>query len=516
VSVAQGEATSRLPRAGLLVGLGAAGSRILGFVRDVAIAAVLGAGPVADAFLVAFRVPNLVRRVLADGGLNGAFVPLLARIESEKSAVAASRFAAESIVATALFGAAVVAAVILFAPFVVMLLAAGYAGEDERLVLAASYLRLCAPFIGLSLVAALLTALLSARRRFAAVAAVSVAANGVLLAFLAVLAGLALDEARAAIWLACGVGLSGLVQLGAVMAACRPVWPGLARPRWSPDMGWLFALSGPALVANAAPQLIAVAATQLASAIPSAVSWFYYAERLVQLPISFVSLAAGMVVLPEVVARSAGTDARLAMVARAGEAALALSLPAAAAFLVLAEPMAAVLFVRGAFTAGDAAMTAGALKALAVGLPAAALARVFMQAAFAEGEMRVPVVATLGGIVATLGAGLLLGGQPGATGVSLAMSAGLVANAALLLLSPAVRRAATRLEWGRILRLALASALMAVAVAGLATWAGGWLAPGTGSLAGMVTLGAICLAGLGLYGILCLVLGADPRRFLRQ
>lgn len=515
MSAPAAETASPLPRAGLLVGLGAAGSRILGFVRDVAIAAVIGAGPVADAFLVAFRLPNLVRRVLADGGLNGAFVPLLLRIGAERGPAAARRFAAESIAATALVGLVLVALVALLAPLVVLSLAAGYAGGDERLPLAASYLRLAAPFIGFSLVAALLTALLSAERRFSAVAAIALAANVVLLVFLAVLSGLALDEAQAATWLALGVGLSGLLQLVAVMVACRGVWPGFARPRWSPDMRRLFALSGPALVANAAPQLIAVAATQLASAIPSAVSWFYYAERLFQLPLSFVSLAAGMVVLPEIAARAAGADARRAMTALAGEAALALTLPAAAAFLVLAEPMAAVLFVRGAFSVHDAAMTADALRALAVGLPAAALARVFMQAAFAEGNMRVPVVAALGGITATLGAGLLLRGLPGATGVALAMSAGLAANAVLLLLSPAVRRAAAALDAGRILRLVMASAVMATAVAGLAAWGADSLRPAGNGILSLALLAAICLAGLVVYGALCLALRVDPRRLLR-
>ncbi len=111
MSAPAAETASLLPRAGLLVGLGAAGSRILGFVRDVAIAAVIGAGPVADAFLVAFRLPNLVRRVLADGGLNGAFVPLLLRIGAERGPAAARRFAAESIVATALLGLVLVALV---------------------------------------------------------------------------------------------------------------------------------------------------------------------------------------------------------------------------------------------------------------------------------------------------------------------------------------------------------------------------------------------------------------------
>lgn len=516
MSAPAAETASPLPRAGLLVGLGAAGSRILGFVRDVAIAAVIGAGPVADAFLVAFRLPNLVRRVLADGGLNGAFVPLFLHIGAERGPVAARRFAAESIAATALLGFGIVALVTLLAPLVVLTLAAGYAGGDERLPLAASYLRLSAPFIGFSLIAALLTAFLSAERRFSAVAAIALAANVVLLAFLAILSGLALDERSAATWLALGVGLSGLLQLVAVMAASRGVWPGLARPHWSPDMRRLFALGGPALMASAAPQLMAVAATQLASAIPSAVSWFYYAERLFQLPLSFVSLAAGMVVLPEIAARAAGADARHAVAARAGEAALALSLPAASAFLVLAEPMAAVLFVRGAFSAHDAAMTADALKALAVGLPAAALARVFMQAAFAEGDMRVPVMATLGSIAATLLAGLILKGLSGATGVALAMSAGLIANAALLLLSPAVRQAAAALDAGRILRLGLASVVMAVAVAGLAAWGAGSLTPGRNGLVSLALLAAICLAGLALYGVLCVALRVDPRRLLRH
>jgi putative peptidoglycan lipid II flippase len=300
-----------LARSTLVVGLATAVSRLLGFARDILIAGTLGAGPVADAFLVAFRLPNLFRRILGEGGLNAGFVPLYARLRAERGDAEAREFAGEALAWLAMALVALLAAVELGAGLVVLGLAAGYAEEDATFRLATLYTRVAFPFVAGVTLASLLAALLNAERRFAAASLAPVAVNAVLIAALLLLQTRPdLPPSRSAFWLAAAVAISGVVHLAIVAVAARGFLATIRfrRLRLSADLRRLFALGASGLAASGAAQFIVVAGTQVASFTPSAVSWLYYADRVFQLPLGFVGSALGIVLLSDMAARHAQGD----------------------------------------------------------------------------------------------------------------------------------------------------------------------------------------------------------------
>lgn len=511
-----------LLRSAALVGLAAAASRLTGFARDVAIAAALGAGPAADAFLVAFRLPNLVRRTLAEGGIEAALVPLLARIEAERGREAAARFAGEAFSWIALLVLALVALVEVAAGSVVLLVAAGYAGEPETLDLAAHLTRLAFPFVAGATLAAFLGAVLTAGRRPLPAALAPLAVNLVLLAALAAIAmrGDPSAEARAA-GLALAVTLAGLVQLAIVAYAARGM-PHLLprRPRLSPDLVRLGRLGGPALAASAAAPLMILAANQVASFTPSAVSWLYYAERLFGLPLGFVGVAVGLVLLPEMAARDAAGDRARFLEAqnRALEAALLLALPAALGLGILAYPIAHVLFERGAFGPEDTAGTALALAGLSPGLPFAAAAKVLSQALFARARGRAALLACGLGVLVTAAAAFLLAERLGILGIGLGASVGLAAHAAslaVLLRGEGLWDTDARLR-ERLVRMGGACLAMGAALFGLRDLVAGLAGPLRPGFVDALLLAGFCLVGLGVYAAAALAFGALTRDDLRR
>jgi putative peptidoglycan lipid II flippase len=272
-----------LIRSSLLVGLGSVASRILGFIRDVLFAQALGAGPVADAFLAAFRLPNLVRRILGEGGLNPALVPALSRLESDDAAQTAGDV-------LSLFGLALLALtglVEIGAGLLALLLAPGLQGDGETLALVALYTRLSFPIVLCVTLASIGGAVLNLHGRFTATALAPLVVNSALILALVTLeTGLGLPLARKAAWLAAASSLAGLIQLGLVAAALLRRGSALVRfrkPRWSPLVKSLLLAGFPVLAASGAVQIYFLAATQIASFWPSGVSWLYYAERVMQL-----------------------------------------------------------------------------------------------------------------------------------------------------------------------------------------------------------------------------------------
>ncbi|MDJ1158739.1 murein biosynthesis integral membrane protein MurJ [Chelatococcus sp. SYSU_G07232] len=503
-----------LARAGLVVGVSTVLSRLLGFARDMLIARVLGAGPVADAFLIAFRVPNLARRVLAEGGLNAGIVPLQAHIATEQGAAAAHRFAAESLTASALLLLAVTAVAELAAPWIVTMLASGY-DSPGKLALAAHYLRLAFPFVTAAGLASVVSAFLNAQRRFAAAAVAPALVNVLLVGALVVLdgaSGMTAEELGAA--LAIAVTVSGLVHLVAVAlaAAALPQPLRLVWPRRSANLRRLARLVLPALAASGVAQFAILVGTQVASYRPGAVSWLYYADRVFQLPLSFVGVAVGIVLLPEIAARLGRGDEAGAGEAqtRALEAALALALPAAVALTVLAWPIAQGLFQHGAFTAGDTAGTAAALAGLAPGLPAAVAGKVLAQPFFARERLRLPLAAGFAGLAVTGLAGGVLNRWYGVAGIALGVSLGLWAHAGLLAFGLWRGRLwqADRGFSARLPRFALACAVMGLAVNGLADLLGPWLEPARALPLKLTALAGLSLVGAVVYGLAACLFGA--------
>jgi putative peptidoglycan lipid II flippase len=494
-----------LVRSTLLVGAASAASRILGFVRDVLFAQVLGAGPVADAFLAAFRLPTRLRRVLAEGGLNPALVPVLVRLPPEEGA----RFAGETIAALSLALLALTAIVEAAAGGAVLLLAPGLADDPGTLALAAFYTRLAFPLVVGVTLASFLAAILNARRRFLASALAPLAVNAALIAVLLLVRHREdLDAGFRGLWLAAAASLSGLVQLALLaLALLRPGEPilGPLRLRRSPALKGLVLTALPVLAAGAGSQLLVVVGTQVASFVPSGLSWLYYADRVAQLPIGIIASAAGMVLLPELTTRLAAGEhgAVVASQNRALELALLVALPAAAALSCLAHPIASVLFERGAFGPADAKGTALALTGLALSLPPAVVVKILSQTLFAGGRTRASLAALGAGLAATAAAALLLAGPLGILGIACGIALGNLAQMGVSVL--ALRRAGLfgpdRSLGRRTLRIVAACLVLA---AGLL--AGTRLLP-----ADAPGLAALCLGGLALYAAAGWAVGAVTR-----
>ena len=422
-----------LIRSSLLVGLGSAASRVLGFVRDILFAQALGAGPVADAFLAAFRLPNLVRRIVGEGGLNPVLVPHLSQLEPHD----ASRLAGDVMSGFALALLGLTAIVEIAAGALALLLAPGLHDDGQTLALVALYTRLSFPIVLCVTLASIAAAILNMRGRFAATALAPLAVNGGLILALVVLETASpfrsqrrphgLREHRA---------LPGFIQLVLVFLAVRGSDAIRFRiPRWSSTLKSLLLAGFPALVASGAVQLFVLAGTQVASFWPSAISWLYYAERVVQLPLGLIAALGASVLLPELARRHRGGETAAIVEAqhRALEVALLLALPASAALAILAFPITVVLFERGAFLSSDAEGTAWVLGALSLGLPFATLGKVLSQTLFARGALRQTLAAALLGIVVTLAGSFGLASRWGATGIALGISLGCVTHAAAMI-----------------------------------------------------------------------------------
>lgn len=496
-------------RSSLLVGLGAAASRILGFVRDVLFAQALGAGPVADAFLAAFRLPNLVRRVVGEGGLNPALVPVLGALDPENSA----RVAGDVVTVFALSLLAVTGLVEIGAGLFALVLAPGLADEPGTLGLVALYTRLAFPSVIVITLASIGAALLNIHRRYTTSSLAPLAVNGGLIAAILVMeTRFSLPIGQKAAWLAGASSLAGALQLAIVGWAVRRAGPALLRfrrPVWSPALKSLLLAGFPALVASGAVQLFVLVGTQVASFWPSGVSWLYYADRVVQLPLGLMAALASSVLLPELAARFRAGERRHLVAAqnRAIGLGLLLSVPGSVALLCLAEPIATVLFRRGAFDDADAAGTASMLMGLSLGLPAATLAKVFSQALFAKGALRGAVMATIAGLAATALLAYLLGTLWDVFGLALGVSLGCLVHAVVLawLLDRAGLWSPDRALISKSLRILGASALM-----------GGFLLGGLRivSHTDAFDLAMLCLGGLWVYGVAAFLLGAVTRRDL--
>jgi putative peptidoglycan lipid II flippase len=494
-----------LVRSSLLVGSGAIASRLLGFARDVLFAQVLGAGPVADAFLAAFRVPNVIRRTLGEGGLNPALVPALARLPPTE----APRFVGEVFTTLALILVALIAVVELCAGLAIFVLAPGLAEDPATFDLAALYARLAFPLVfGLTL-ASFVSAALNHRRRFLAATLAPLAMNAVLVVALAALRASALSLSEQAAWLATTASIAGLVQLAAVAGAFRgadaPIR--LAPPRWSRPLKKLLAQAGLAMLAGSAVPLVVLVGTQAASFQPSGLSWLYYADRLVQLPLSAFGAVTGIVLLPELASRHVSSEPTSAVTAqnRALSYGLLLACPAAMALVILAEPIAAILFERGAFGPDDTRGTAAALMGMSMGLPFAAAGKVLAQSLFARGDMRATLAALLAGLVATAAASLLLGPVLGVRGFGLAIATGFAAHAGVL--GIALHRD-DRLGFDRALAGQLGRTMLATLALGVALVL---VLVGLDERPEPLALAALCLGGLGFYALAALATGALPR-----
>jgi putative peptidoglycan lipid II flippase len=495
-------------RSFLTVSTGTLASRLLGFARDSMMAALFGAGPVADAFLVAFQGVNVVRRLLTEGALNAALIPAWLRVREAGGAAAAAAFAgsvlgtisAALVVATALIGLAM--------PLVITALAPGFAGQPT-LQLAVDDARLMLPYLAFAGPVTVLMALLNAQNRFVLTAFSPLLFNIALIAVMAVLLGWRVDAVHAALIIAGTVGIAGLLQLLILVSHGSSIASPL-RISFDADMRGFLRKAAPGMIASAGPQLLVLGGAIVASSSPSAVSWLYFANRLIELPLGIVGVAMGTVLVPELTRALRGDDRGAIAYAesRGLELAAGLALPATLGLIVLSEPIVRMLFEHGAFTADDTAATSRALMWLALGLPAHVLVKALSPAFFARDDTLTPLWAACKGFAVAVVLAVVLGHVYGASGIAGSIAIGAWSSAFSLIRRGAASfgfsiDAAARRRLPRIVAAALAMGGLLWPSAALVLP----LATGAHGIARAVLLGVLISCGIAVYGLLLALFG---------
>ncbi|MGQ4272592.1 murein biosynthesis integral membrane protein MurJ [Terrihabitans sp. B22-R8] len=408
-------------------------SRLFGFVRDVLMAAMLGAGPLADAFMVAFRLPNHFRAIFAEGAFNSAFVPRYSAVLTQDGKDAARSFAGAILSLVIVVQLILLALALVATPVLVRLLAPGFTDDPAQFALTVDLTRITFPYLGLIAVVTLISGILNAHGRFAAAAAAPILLN---IAMIGVLfAAFAFPSAAHA--LAWGVLVSGFAQLAFVYADLRRTWGPLVfrRPRLSPDLRKFLRAFGPAVLGSTGVQLAMFADTIIASFLPSgSVSFLYYADRLYQLPLAVIGIAIGVVLLPDLSKKvAAGDDVGAGeRLNRALEGIALLTLPCVVVFMLASEPVLAVLFGRGAFDQTAIAGSARALEAYGIGLTAVVALRALTPAFHARGDTATPVKALAVSILVNIALKIALIGPLAHAGLALATAIGACVNALIL------------------------------------------------------------------------------------
>lgn len=504
-----------LMRSGLVVSVMTLLSRVMGLMRDVVVAALFGAGNGADAFFVAFKIPNFMRRLFAEGAFNQAFVPVLSEYATRGSkrevrelldAVAGSLTAVLALI-TAVF--------MLAAPWLVWGFAPGFGRDPAKLALTADMLQLTFPYLLLVSLTAFAGSVLNTWNRFAVPAFTPVLLNLSLIGAALLLTPLMDEPAMALAW---GVLIAGVAQLAfqvpfLVRLGLMPrPWPDFAHS----GVRRILVLMAPALFGVSVSQINLLLDTVLASLLaPGSVSWLYYSDRLVELPLGVFGIAIGTVILPALSKRHAEQSGEhfAAMLDWAIRAVLLLGLPAALALAVLAEPLLISLFHYGAMTERDIAMAAMSLRAYSLGLVAFMLIKVLAPGFFARQNTRTPVKIGIIAMVANMVFNLILiwplahAGLALATALSAFLNAGLLGwllkKEGVLVFQPGWGRYAVQLLGG--------CTVMGVGLAWLAPDWQQWL--GWGVWARVQWLAALVVAGAAVYFAWLAAFGVRVRHF---
>jgi putative peptidoglycan lipid II flippase len=463
-----------LYRGFLTVGGLTAVSRVFGFVRDVLLAAVMGTGWVADAFFVSFRFPNLFRALFAEGAFNSAFVPLFTKRLRAEGDARAREFAEEALSILLVGVTATVILAEIFMPYLVRAIAPGFSDDPKKFELAVLLTRITFPYLVCMSLVALTAGVLNAHQKFRAPAATPILLNLVLIAvtLFAAASGFR-DQPEAGIIQAWGVAIAGFAQLLFVAWAARGLGMDLRfrLPRLTPDMRRLVKLAVPGLITGGINQVNIFIGTMIASLQASAVSFLYYADRVMQLPLGMVGIAIGVVLLPTLTRHLADADetAALASQNRSLEFALLLTLPASVALIVIPDPIIQVLFQRGSFTAEATRQVSLALAAYAAGLTAFVATKVFLPGFFAREDTATPMRFVAASVAVNIGGSLLMFPFIGHVGIAIATSLSGWTNALLLMIT-LMRRGHFRFDAAlkrRAPRIVGASVAMGAALYGL-------------------------------------------------
>jgi len=500
-------------------------SRVLGFVRQVLIAGVIGAGgnPVADAFWAAFRLPNMFRRLFAEGAFQAAFIPLFQGKLVSTDGLEARRFAEEVMAGLLVILLTLTILVELAAPVFVHLVASGFADDSEKFDLTTLYLRIMFPYLACMSLVGLMSGILNSLDKFLAYAAAPLLLNICQIAALLYYADHGIETTGLA--LAIATTISGVLQLLLLLWAARRqgYLLGLRVPKWTPGVKRLVILGTPGFISAGAVQINLIIGTNIASQEPGAVSWLMNADQLYQLPLAVIGIALGVVLLPMLSRRVKAGDEAGAVNAlnRSLEVSAILTFPAAMAFIIMAAPICDALF-RGlatdalglfggrssAFTQDDVIKTGAALAMFGFGLPAFVWHKVFSPAFFAREDTKTPMNFALTSIV--INSVLALALFPRFGFLAVAFSTSVAAWVQVLLLGGTLARRRLFIPDKRLLLRAPMMVLASIAMGGFLIFAMKHI----GFIASLTLdrewLATIAIAGLAaaFYGVLVLALGA--------
>jgi putative peptidoglycan lipid II flippase len=494
-------------------------SRVTGFARDIMLAAILGAGPVADAFFVALRLPNHFRAIFAEGAFNSAFIPAYARVRGSDGAAAAKLFSDRIFMLLLASQIVLLAAALLFTPAVIDLLAPGFGKDPARFSLAVDLTRITFPYLLLISLVTLYSGILNALDRFVTAAAAPILLNLSIMMTLA-LAAFFPTAGHAAAW---GVLIAGILEflLVAGDVGRRGALPRFCWPKFDTDVKTFLKRFGPATVGSAETQIALFADTIIASfLVAGSLSALYYADRLNQLPIGVIGIAAGTVLLPEMARRITAGDESGAKHAqnRAVEFTLVLAVPCLIAFIMVPELIMRALFGRGAFTAANAAAAAATLTAYAIGLLPFVLMRSATTTFLARGDTITPVKALFVAVAVNVALKIVLMGSYAQVGLAIATSIGAWVN--LLLLVWFASRQNLIVVDAR-LRQAVVKLLGAAVALAAAIWGAEWtvfrVIPAGTAFRDEMALAAVVLVSAVIYGgIIAVLFGRQLLTALRR
>ncbi len=490
-------------------------SRVLGLVRDMVIARYFGAGAGADAFFVAFKIPNFLRRLFAEGAFSQAFVPVLSSYRQQESLDEVRRLvnAVAGSLGLVLLGVTLVA--MLGAPVLTAVFAPGFVGDDEKFVLASDMLRITFPYLLLISLTAFAGGILNSYDRFAIPAFTPVLLNLAMIGAAIFLAPLMETPIMALAW---GVFIAGALQLFFQLPFLMKLGL-LPRPRVDyrhEGVTRILKLMAPAMFGVSVSQINLLLDTVLASFLQTgSVSWLYYSDRLAELPLGVFGIAIATVILPNLSRKhaSASMDQFASTLDWAVRAVLLIGVPAALALVLLAEPLIATLFHYGEVTDRDVLMSAQSLRAYSAGLLAFMMIKVLAPGYFAREDTRTPVKIGIIAMVANMALNLMLIFPLAHAGLALATSISAWLNTFLLwrgLKKDGVWK--SQPGWGRFfLQLGLANAALAATILYLQPPVDQWM--GASGLQRASDMTMLVVAGVLVYFVVLALAGVRVRHF---
>ncbi len=493
-------------------------SRILGFIRDAIVARVFGAGVATDAFFVAFKLPNLLRRVFAEGAFSQAFVPILAEYKSQQGDEATRTFLAYVSGMLTLVLALVTVAGMIAAPWVIMVTAPGFAATLHRFALTSALLRITFPYILLISLTSMVGSVLNTWNRFSVPAFAPTFLNISMIGF-ALFATPYFDPPVLA--LAWAVLLGGVLQLVYQLPHLKKIGM-LVLPRFKwrhPGVGRVMKLMAPAILGVSVSQISLIINTIFASFLSEgAVSWMYYADRLMEFPSGVLGVALGTILLPSLAKSVASGDqeAYSHLMDWGLRLCFLLALPSAVALGILSKPLIVALFQYGKFSALDALMTQRALIAYAIGLMGLIVVKVLVPGFYSRQDIKTPVKIALVTLALTQVMNLIFIGPLQYAGLALSIGLASCLNAGLLYWQLRKQQLfQPRPGWGAFLvKLVIAVLAMSAVLVALLAWMPAW------DIGGMTVrisrLLLVVVAGASTYFVMLALLGFRPRDFARR